>query len=318
MDFLAASDAIKCRAFQIALEGSVRLWYQQLKPRSIDSYQQLRRLFINQFSARQLLKLPPSHLETVKQRDNESLTEYIARLMDEHVKVVSCTDDIAMMYFTTGLNDRNLTIEFGSRPPASLNKMLARARQYIDGLELWKAKGARRSSRGKDRDQRSSPPKKRHSDDQSSSRQAVDDRSRGQCDERGSSDRWGPKFDKFTPLNASVAEIYATVENTDMKALFTAPKKLHRPSGKRDKRLYCRFHKDHGHNSSRCFHLKEQVKDLIRRGYLKKYVGSRERAKPEGSTREEKRERSQPPGRKEDRPAVINTIHGGPSGRKSG
>lgn len=62
MDFLAASDAMKCRAFQIALEGSARLWYRQLKLKSIDNYQQLCHMFINQFFARQLLKLPLSHL----------------------------------------------------------------------------------------------------------------------------------------------------------------------------------------------------------------------------------------------------------------
>uniref|UniRef100_A0A6J1E0L8 Uncharacterized protein LOC111025310 n=1 Tax=Momordica charantia TaxID=3673 RepID=A0A6J1E0L8_MOMCH len=238
--------------------------------------------------------------------------------MDEHVKVVSCTDDIAMMYFTTGLNDRNLTIEFRSRPPASLNEMFARARQYIDGLELWKANGARRSSRGRDRDHKSPPSKKRCDDDRSSSRRADDDKSRSRRDERVTSNRRGPKFDKFTPLNASIAEIYAVVEDTDMEVLFASPEKLRRPSGKRNKRLYCRFHKDHGHDTSRCFHLKEQVEDLIRIGYLKKYVGSREQAELEGSAREEKRERSQPPRPKEDRPAVINTIHGGPSGEKSG
>lgn len=47
IDFLVTSDAMKYRAFQIALEGLARLWYRQLKPKSIDSYQQLCRMFIN-------------------------------------------------------------------------------------------------------------------------------------------------------------------------------------------------------------------------------------------------------------------------------
>lgn len=85
-------------------------------------------MFTNQFSAWQLLKLPSFHLGTMKQWDNESLHDNIARFMDEQVKVVSCTDGIAMMYFTTSLSDRNLTIELGSRPPISLNEMLVRTR----------------------------------------------------------------------------------------------------------------------------------------------------------------------------------------------
>lgn len=128
IDFLATSYAMKCQAFQIALEGTTRLWYRQLNPKSIDSYQQLRRMFINQFSARQLLKLPSSHLDTLKQWHNESLNDYIARFIDEHVKVVSCMNDIAMMYLTIGLGDRNLTIELDSQPPTSLNEMLVQIR----------------------------------------------------------------------------------------------------------------------------------------------------------------------------------------------
>ncbi|XP_022152851.1 uncharacterized protein LOC111020475 [Momordica charantia] len=284
MDFLAVSDAMKCGAFQITLEGSTRLWYRQLKLRSIDSYQQLRRLFINQFSTRQFLKLPLSHLGTVKQRDNESFTVYIARFMDEHVKVVSCTDDIAMMYFTTGLNDRNLTIEFGSYQPAYLNEMFARARQYIDGLELWNADGADEVA-------------------------AV---------ETGTTSLHPPRSGAVM-IEIHLGELMTTRIKVGMrKGSFQIVagqtlEKLRRPSGKRDKRLYCRFHKDPGHDTSRCFHLKEQVEDLIRRGYLKKYVGNIERALPEESAWEEKRERSQSPKRREDR------YHSwGPSGGQSG
>ncbi|GFY84264.1 hypothetical protein Acr_03g0010380 [Actinidia rufa] len=38
---------------------------------------------------------------------------------------------------------------------------------------------------------------------------------------------------------------------------------------------YCEFHRDHGHNTEDCFQLKEQIADLIKRGYLRKYVAAR-------------------------------------------
>lgn len=59
-------------------------------------------MFNNQFSARQLMKLPASHLGTVKQYDRESLTDYITRFMDEHVKVVNYTDEMAIIYIKLG------------------------------------------------------------------------------------------------------------------------------------------------------------------------------------------------------------------------
>ena len=41
---------------------------------------------------------------------------------------------------------------------------------------------------------------------------------------------------------------------------------------RRNKNKYCEFHKDHGHNNEDCFHLKEQIANLVKRGYLRKRV----------------------------------------------
>ena len=40
---------------------------------------------------------------------------------------------------------------------------------------------------------------------------------------------------------------------------------------RRNKNKYCEFHQDHGHNTEDYFQLKEQIADLIKRGYLEKY-----------------------------------------------
>lgn len=63
-----------------------------------------------------------------------------------------------MMYFSTGLSDKNLTIELDSRHPSSLNERLVGTRQYLEGLELWKANGARCSSQNRDKYTKSSLP----------------------------------------------------------------------------------------------------------------------------------------------------------------
>ena len=45
------------------------------------------------------------------------------------------------------------------------------------------------------------------------------------------------------------------------------------------KNKYCRFHKDHGHNTEDCRDLKKQVEELIRKGKLQKYVKKNEYSK---------------------------------------
>ena len=44
---------------------------------------------------------------------------------------------------------------------------------------------------------------------------------------------------------------------------------------RRIKNKYCEFYKDHGHNIEDCFQLKEQIVDVIKKGYLRKYVTDR-------------------------------------------
>ena len=43
----------------------------------------------------------------------------------------------------------------------------------------------------------------------------------------------------------------------------------------RDNMKYCRFQRDHGHDTEECRNLKWEIEELIKRGYLKRFVGGR-------------------------------------------
>ena len=51
------------------------------------------------------------------------------------------------------------------------------------------------------------------------------------------------------------------------------PKKMKGDPNKRNKNKYCRFHRDHGHDTDKCFDLKQQIENLIRQGKLRHFVG---------------------------------------------
>lgn len=91
---------------------------------------------------------------------------------------------------------------------------------------------------------------------------------------------------------------------------------------KRNNNKYCRFHRHHGHDTSQCYDLRDQIENLIRRGHLKKYMGKKDvcsfqgKRKYDRSDRDDK-DRSPSPNKREaerKRPTFINTIFSGPSG----
>ena len=55
------------------------------------------------------------------------------------------------------------------------------------------------------------------------------------------------------------------------------PRKLKSDPNKRSRDKYCRFHRNHGHNTADCYDLKQQIEALIRQGKLQRFV-SKEKA----------------------------------------
>ncbi|KAL0428243.1 UNVERIFIED_CONTAM: hypothetical protein Slati_2999100 [Sesamum latifolium] len=124
-------------------------------------------------------------------------------------------------------------------------------------------------------------------------------------------------FTRYTPLKAPRAEILTIAEQQGIvqwpRKMKDNPKRL-----KSDK--YCRFHKDRGHSTEDCYHLKNEIEKLIQRGYLKEYIENkpsghssapqREGGEPEEAESSRRREKG-----RENLPSagVIDVVTGGPA-----
>ena len=73
------SDEVMCKAFSATLKGPARSWFRKLSLGTIDSFGDLRRLFIANFLSYRVRQKNASHLFIVHQKEIESLKDYIER-----------------------------------------------------------------------------------------------------------------------------------------------------------------------------------------------------------------------------------------------
>ena len=126
-----------------------------------------------------------------------------------------------------------------------MSEMMYEAQRYMNGEEALQARDiASGKKRRNDYDDRQNETLELKPKIQRNRGKRQEDRGR-----RGSNER----FNHFTPLNAPVDCIFMQIK--DDPAL-KWPRKLLTNPDRRAKNKYCRFHKDHGHNTENCYDLK--------------------------------------------------------------
>ena len=64
----------------------------------------------------------------------------------------------------------------------------------------------------------------------------------------------------YTPLNAPLDQVLMRIKDDPS---LKWPEKMKGDPNKRNKNKYCRFHRDHGHDTDECYDLKQQIENLI-------------------------------------------------------
>ncbi|RRT33013.1 hypothetical protein B296_00044512 [Ensete ventricosum] len=98
-----------------------------------------------------------------------------------------------------------------------------------------------------------------------------------------------------------------TSEEEGRQGLLKAPSPMKSHPERRDKRRYCRFHREYGHDTEECCDLQYQIEDLIRHGHLRRY-GHEQPSLPDGRPSRDLSPRPHGPVEKQ-----IDVIFGGPT-----
>ena len=249
-------DEILCRSFPTTLKAAAKEWFTKLPNSSIDNFEQLSNAFLRHFIGGQRPKRLADYLLIVKQGEKETLRSYVKRFTRETLEVNEADDKVQLTTFKAGLRSRDLVASLAKNPAKTMAEMLLKAQKYMNSEDALAAiKDVEKPGDGIRR---------------------KDDERRGQKRERPdrrSNDGIRRKDDRSTPLIMLVDKILTQIKDDHY---LKWPRPLHSSPNVCDKKKYCRFHKNHGHNTEDCRDLKEQVEELIRKGRLQKYVKKNE------------------------------------------
>ena len=73
LHFQGVLDEIMCGAFPTTLKGPARVWFSKIPPNLVSSFEELSKLFVNNFIGGQRHRCSSSSLLTIEQGENESL-----------------------------------------------------------------------------------------------------------------------------------------------------------------------------------------------------------------------------------------------------
>ena len=253
---------ILCRSFPITLKGTTKEWFTKLPMSSIDNFEQLSSSFVRHFVGGQHAKRTADHLLIIKQGEKETLRSYLTHFTRGMLKVDESDDKVQLTTFKAGLKSRDFVVSLAKNPPKTMAKALLKAQKYMNTedalVAINEAEKPKEKKKEKEDDRRGKKKNRANRQNDEGSRQRDDK---------------NPRLMKFTPLVMPIDQILTEIRD---EPSLKWPKPLHSSPSVRDKRKYCRFHKDHEHYTEDCRDLKEQIEKLIRKGKLQKYIKRRD------------------------------------------
>ncbi|KAL0405212.1 UNVERIFIED_CONTAM: hypothetical protein Slati_3835100 [Sesamum latifolium] len=152
------TDEIKCRVFVTTFARAAQQWFNQLPLGAIGSFQEFHSLFLHQFaSSRKLCKTELSLL-AVRQKDDESLKEYLQRFNAATLEMPAATQEVKASAFSQGLLDGDFFKSLAKKPVSKFDALLAEQQNTLTWRKLRQPR-RRPGEKNVRRSRRRHPPK---------------------------------------------------------------------------------------------------------------------------------------------------------------
>ena len=113
-----------CKAFPTTLKGLARVWFSKIPPNSISSFNELSKLFVNNFIRGQRHKCSSSSPLTIEQGENESLWSFVTRFNREALTVNEMDDKLLLAAFHNGVNSSLFIHKLYEQEPQTMAELV--------------------------------------------------------------------------------------------------------------------------------------------------------------------------------------------------
>ncbi|GJU75753.1 reverse transcriptase domain-containing protein [Tanacetum coccineum] len=234
-----------CHMFNSTLTGNARVWFDDLPPESINSYDDLREAFLKNYLQQKKCIRDPIVLHNIKQRDGESTEDFIQRYKSESRNVKGAPECMRISGFVHGIPNPELIKRFHEKIPKTVDEMMQVATSFLQGQE---------SALIQERKKAPQAWKHQEGGHRQNFKKGRGFRSQHKQEKRP---------DRFTLLTKTPKEILALE-----KVKFKPPPPMITPVEKQNANKFCEFHREVGHNTYECNHLRKQIKDMLKAGKL--------------------------------------------------
>nr|GEZ08317.1 GPN-loop GTPase 2 [Tanacetum cinerariifolium] len=113
-----------CHMFNSTLTGNARVWFDDVPKESIDSYDDLRKAFLENYLQQKKCIKDPVEIHNIKQRNGESTKEFVRRYKIECRDVKGSSECMKISGFMHGITNPELINRLHDKIPKSMDEMM--------------------------------------------------------------------------------------------------------------------------------------------------------------------------------------------------
>ncbi|GJX68393.1 reverse transcriptase domain-containing protein [Tanacetum coccineum] len=122
-----------CHMFNSTLTGNARVWFDDLPPESIDSYDDLKEALLANYLQQKKCIKDPVEIHHIKQREGESTKDFVRRFKIESRDVKGTPEVMRISGFMHGITNPELIKRLHNKIPKSVDEMMKITTAFLRG-----------------------------------------------------------------------------------------------------------------------------------------------------------------------------------------